>query len=168
VWRIAVLQVLAEKDPETIERHAAFEKALAELGWSKGRVQIDYRWAEGDVERVRKYAKELVGLTPDVILASGSIPVSRLLEETRIIPIVFAQVVDPVGAGFVDSMPRPAGNVTGFTQFDYSLSGKWLELLTRSIHEDRPFFQPIIAAATRYSVRRDRCELLLAVQRVEC
>jgi putative ABC transport system substrate-binding protein len=129
VWRIAVLQVLAEKDPETIERHAAFEKALAELGWSKGRVQIDYRWAEGDVERVRKYAKELVGLTPDVILASGSIPVSRLLEETRIIPIVFAQVVDPVGAGFVDSMARPAGNVTGFTQFDYSLSGKWLELL---------------------------------------
>jgi ABC-type uncharacterized transport system substrate-binding protein len=129
VGRIAVLQNPAEKDPESVERHAAFEQALQELGWSKGRVEIEYRWAAADAESVRKYAMELVGLKPDVILASGSITVAPLLQATRIIPIVFAQVVDPVGAGFVDSLAHPGGNVTGFTQFEYSLSGKWLELL---------------------------------------
>jgi putative tryptophan/tyrosine transport system substrate-binding protein len=129
VERIAVLQNPAEKDPESVERHAAFEQALQELGWSKGRVEIEYRWAAGDAESVRKYAMELVGLKPDVILASGSITVAPLLQATRMIPIVFAQVVDPVGAGFVDSLAHPGGNVTGFTQFEYSLSGKWLELL---------------------------------------
>ena len=125
---VGVLQYLAEKDPQSVARHAAFEQALQERGWSKASVEIDYRWAT-DAERVRQYAMELVELKPDVILASSSISVAELLKITRVIPIVFAQVVDPVGAGFVDSLARPGGNVTGFTLFEYSLSGKWLELL---------------------------------------
>jgi len=128
--RIGVLQVLADDDPETVARHAAFEKALQALGWAVGRnMRIDYRSAEGDANRIRKDAAELVALGPDVILTSGSLAVAALLQATRTIPIVFAQAVDPVGAGFVESMAHPGGNATGFTAFEYSLSAKWLELL---------------------------------------
>jgi putative ABC transport system substrate-binding protein len=130
VRRIGVLQVLAENDPESVARHAAFEQTLQALGWTKNRnVRIDYRWAAGESDRVNKYAVELVALKPDVILTSGSITVAPLLRATRTVPIVFVQVVDPVGGGIVESLARPGGNATGFTQFDYSLSGKWLELL---------------------------------------
>jgi putative ABC transport system substrate-binding protein len=100
------------------------------LGWTDGRnVRIDTRWVAGDVVRGRRYAAELVALAPDVILASASPAVAALQEATRTVPIVFAQVIDPVGGGFVESLPRPGGNATGFTQFEYGMSGKWLELL---------------------------------------
>ena len=105
-------------------------KVWQESGWTVGRnVRIDYRWGAAECRRLRRYAAELVALAPDVILASGASSVGPLLQVTRTVPIVFAAVVDPVGAGFVDSLARPGGNVTGFTQFEYSLSGKWLELL---------------------------------------
>ena len=130
VRRIAVLQILAENDPESVARHAAFEQTLQALGWTNDRnVRIDYRWAAGEADRVQKYAAELLALKPDVILTSGSITVAPLLRATRTVPIVFVQVVDPVGGGIVESLARPGGNATGFTQFDYNLSGKWLELL---------------------------------------
>jgi putative tryptophan/tyrosine transport system substrate-binding protein len=130
VRRIAVLGVLDKDDPEAKSRVAALEQALAASGWTEGvNVRIDYRWAGGDLDRVRKYAAELVALGPDVILAEGS-PVGPLLQSTaHKIPIVFTNVVDPVGSGFVASMSHPGGNATGFTQFEYRVSGKWLELL---------------------------------------
>jgi putative ABC transport system substrate-binding protein len=127
---IGTLHILAEDDPESQLRHAAFKRSLKELGWTDGgNVRIEARWADGDDGRLRKYAAELVALAPDVILASGSVTVRPLQQATRTVPIVFAQVVDPVGSGYIDSMARPGGNTTGFTQFEYSLSGKLLELL---------------------------------------
>jgi ABC-type uncharacterized transport system substrate-binding protein len=143
--RIGVLQILAENDPEWVARQAAFEQALQALGWSKDRnVRIDYRSAGGDPNRVRKYAAELVALAPDVILTSGNLTVVSLLQVTRTIPVVFVQVVDPVGGGLVESLARPGGNATGFTQFEYSLSGKWLELL-----------KEIVPRVSRVAVIRD-------------
>ena len=100
------------------------------MGWTDGRnVRIDYRWAAADADRSRTYAAELVALAPDVILASASTSMAALLQTTRTVPIVFANVIDPVGAGYVERLARPGGNATGFTPFEYSLSGKWLELL---------------------------------------
>ena len=131
--RIGVLMSTAADDPEGQARIAAFLQGLQQLGWTDGRnVRIDIRWAAGDADRIRRYAAELVALAPDVILATGGAAVGPLLQATRTVPIVFAQVADPVGAGFVDSLARPGGNATGFMQFEYSLSGKWLELLKRS------------------------------------
>ncbi len=127
--RIAVLMPLAADEPESLARVGAFLQGLQALGWTDGRnVRIEYRWAGGDAER-RKYAAELVALAPDIILANGASTVAPLLQVTRTLPIVFVQVTDPVGAGFVASLARPGGNATGFTNYDYSLSGKWLELL---------------------------------------
>ena len=134
-----------KNDPESVARHAAFEQTLQALGWTNDRnVRIDYRWAAGEADRVQKYAAELLALKPDVILTSGSITVAPLLRATRTIPIVFVQVVDPVGGGLVESLARPGGNATGFTQFDYNLSGKWLELL-----------KEIAPRVTRVAVIRD-------------
>jgi putative tryptophan/tyrosine transport system substrate-binding protein len=128
--RIAVLQLLADDDPEAVVRHVAFERALQALGWTVGRnVRMDYRSAKGDANQLRKYAAELVALGPDVILTGGSITVGPVLRATRTIPIIFVQVVDPVGGGLVESLARPGGNATGFTSYEYSLSAKWLELL---------------------------------------
>src|SRR5215813_4111711 len=128
--RIGVLSSLAADDPETQARHAAFLQGLQEWGWTTGRnVQIDYRWGAGDPDRFRKYAVELVALAPDVILATGTPVTAALLQATRSVPIVFAQVVDPVANGFVESLARPGGNATGFTIYEYGLGGKWLELL---------------------------------------
>ena len=130
VRRIGVLTGMAEDDPAGPSSMLAFQQGLQQLGWSVGRnVRIDYRWSAGDADRSRKYAAELVALAPDVILASGGSIMAPLLQATRTVPIVFATVVDPVGSGFVDSLARPGGNVTGFTGYEYSLSGKWLELL---------------------------------------
>jgi putative ABC transport system substrate-binding protein len=130
VRRIGVLSGAAETDLEIQSRNAAFEQALQQLGWTQGRnVQIDYRWVSSNIERIRREAAELVALTPDVILTTGSPIVGALQQATRTIPIVFVGVIDPVGAGFVASLARPAGNLTGFTWFEYGLSGKWLELL---------------------------------------
>jgi putative ABC transport system substrate-binding protein len=107
-------------------------------------VQIEYRWGAGDADRVRKYAAELVALAPDVIVTSGGSTVPPLLQATRTVPIVFVNVADPVGGGLVDSLSRPGGNATGFVQFEYSLSGKWLELLKQ-----------IVPGVTRAAVLRD-------------
>ncbi len=111
-------------------RYAAFGQALAQLGWADGgNLRIDYRWGGGNAENIRKQAVELAALAPDVILASGGAATQVLLQVTRAAPIVFVLVPDPVGSGAVDSLSRPGGNATGFMQFEYSLSGKWLELL---------------------------------------
>jgi putative tryptophan/tyrosine transport system substrate-binding protein len=128
--RVGVLEARAIDDPEAQARLAVFLQGLQELGWTDGRnVRIDYRWAAADAGRYRTYAAELVALAPDVILASASASVAALLQTTRTVPIVFVNVIDPVGAGFVARLARPGGNATGFTPFEYSLSGKWLELL---------------------------------------
>ena len=127
---VGSLNILAEDDPESRLRIAAFKQGMQELGWTEGgNVRIETRWAGGDDGLVRKYAAELAALAPDVILTSGSVTVRPMQQATRTVPIVFVQVVDPVGSGYVDSLSRPGGNTTGFTLFEYSLTGKWLELL---------------------------------------
>jgi putative tryptophan/tyrosine transport system substrate-binding protein len=128
--RIGVLMNLAADDEEGQARIAAFLQGLQQLGWTDGgNVRIDYRWAAGDTGRFQIYAEELLALAPDVILASASPSVQALQRATRTVPIVFAQVSDPVASGFVQSLARPGGNTTGFMQFEFGLSGKWLELL---------------------------------------
>jgi len=128
--RVGVLLNRAADDPEEQARVAAFLQRLQELGWTDGRnVRVDYRWAAAEAARSRTYAAELVALAPDVILAAGSQSVAALQQTATTVPIVFVNVVDPVGAGFVARLARPGGNATGFTPFEYSLSGKWLELL---------------------------------------
>jgi putative tryptophan/tyrosine transport system substrate-binding protein len=128
--RIGVLMNLASDDAEGQARLAAFHQGLQQLGWTVGRnVQIDYRWGAGDADRIRKFAAELVALAPDVILSTGSPSAAALQQATRTVPIVFVTVVDPVSSGFVDSLARPGGNITGFSLYEYSISGKWLELL---------------------------------------
>jgi putative ABC transport system substrate-binding protein len=128
--RIGVLMPLAADDQEAPGRIAAFLQGLQQLGWTVGRnVRIEYRWGAGDPDRVRQYVAELITLAPDMILAGGSATLAPLLQATRALPIVFVHVPDPVGAGFVDSLARPGGNVTGFLMFEYGISGKWLELL---------------------------------------
>jgi putative tryptophan/tyrosine transport system substrate-binding protein len=111
-------------EPELKARIAAFQQALREFGWTDGRnMRFDYRWAAGNPDRIYSYAAELVALAPDVILALASAPVAALLQASRAVPIVFANVVDPVGAGYVDSLARPGGNVTGFLSFEYGIAG---------------------------------------------
>jgi ABC-type uncharacterized transport system substrate-binding protein len=128
--RIGVLMNLGSDDAEGQARNAAFLQGLQELGWTVGRnVRIEYRWGAGDAELFRRHGLELVALAPDVILAGGGAVVPSLLQATRTIPIVFTLTPDPVGAGFVESLARPGGNATGFTTFEYGISGKWLELL---------------------------------------
>jgi putative ABC transport system substrate-binding protein len=128
--RIGVLSPIAADDPVLQTRIAAFRQALQELGWIDGRnVIIDTRWSAGDPANARKYAAELVALAPDVILTTGAAGVAALLQATRTVPVVFAILPDPVGSGFVESLSRPGGNATGFMMFEYSLCGKWLELL---------------------------------------
>jgi putative ABC transport system substrate-binding protein len=128
--RIGVLMNLASDDAEGQARLAAFHQGLQQLGWTVGRnVQIDYRWSAGNADYIRKFAAELVALAPDVIVSTGSPSVAVLQQATRSVPIVFTAVVDPVGGGLVASLARPGGNATGFMLFEYSTSGKWLELL---------------------------------------
>ena len=123
--RIGVLLGVAADDPEGQARLAAFLQALQQLGWTDGRnVQILTRWADGDADRVRAYAAELVALAPDVILTSGASTVGMLLQATRTVPIVFAGVADPVGAGFVDSLALPGGNATGFISYEVQYERK--------------------------------------------
>jgi putative ABC transport system substrate-binding protein len=130
IRRIGVLMGGAGSDPVDQARLAAFLDGLQQLGWIDGRnVRIDTRWTAGDADRNRTYAAQLVGLAPDVILASASASVAALQQASRSAPIVFANVIDPVGAGFVASLAQPGGNATGFTAFEYGISGKWLELL---------------------------------------
>ena len=130
VRHIGVLMSTAANDPEGQARIAGFLDQLQQLGWTDGRnARIDVRWGGGIADDVRKYASELVAIAPNVILASGGVVAGQLLQVTRTVPIVFTLTPDPVGAGFVDSLARPGGNATGFTNLEYGLSGKWLELL---------------------------------------
>jgi len=130
IRRIGVLTNRAADDPEVQTRYAAFLQGLQEAGWAVGRnMRIDVRWSGGDAGRIRAFAQELIALAPDVILATNTPTVVALQQVTRTVPIVFATVGDPVGAGVVDSLARPGGNVTGFMNFEYSMSGKWPELL---------------------------------------
>jgi len=129
--RIGVLMASAADDSESQARMAGFLQGLQQLGWADGRnVRIDTRWATTNPDDIRRHAAELVALAPDVLVAAtGTVTVAPLLQATRTVPIVFVQVIDPVGAGFVASLARPGGNATGFTIFEYGMSGKWLELL---------------------------------------
>jgi putative tryptophan/tyrosine transport system substrate-binding protein len=128
--RIGLLMSTVEDDPVGQARVRAFLDGLQQLGWTDGHnARIDIRWTAGNPGDSRKYAAELVALTPDVIFGSASVNVAALQQITRSVPIVFANVIDPVGAGFVATLARPGGNTTGFSAFEYSLSGKWLELL---------------------------------------
>jgi putative tryptophan/tyrosine transport system substrate-binding protein len=130
VRRIGALMTQAADDPEGQSRLLALAQGLQESGWTIGRnVRIDTRWGEGDAERYRKYAAELVALAPDIILVNGPAALAQLQQATRSLPIVFTNVFDPVGGGFVLSVARPGGNATGFMLAEYSTSGKWLELL---------------------------------------
>jgi putative ABC transport system substrate-binding protein len=131
IRRIGVVMASAADDSENQARMAAFLQGLAQLGWTDGRnVRIDTRWATTNADDLRRHAAELAALAPDVLVAAtGTATVAPLLQATRTVPIVFVQVIDPVGAGFVASLARPGGNATGFTSFEYGLSGKWLELL---------------------------------------
>jgi putative ABC transport system substrate-binding protein len=143
--RIAVLSNLTEDDPEARARDAAFVQGLQHLGWVDGRnVRIDYRYAAADPPRFRRYAGELVALAPDVAFAYTSPAVTALQQATSSIPIIFASVIDPVGAGIVETLARPGGLVTGFTVFEYGIAGKWLELL-----------KEIAPTATRVAIIRD-------------
>jgi putative ABC transport system substrate-binding protein len=145
VRRIGVLQPAAADDPVFQARLAAFYQGLALLGWSIGRnVRIDTRWATTNAAEIRRHAVELAALAPDVILSAGESTLPPLLQATRTVPIVFPLVADPVGAGYVDSLARPGGNATGFMIFEYSISGKWLELL-----------KEIAPGVTRVAVLRD-------------
>ncbi len=145
VRRFGVLMSIAADDPVGQARIAAFRQGLQKLGWTEGQnVRIDIRWAGGNADLDRKFAAELVALAPDVILATASPTVAALQGASRTVPIVFAHAVDPVGAGFVDSLSRPGGNATGFVLFEYSISAKWLELL-----------KEIAPSVTRVAVLRD-------------
>jgi ABC-type uncharacterized transport system substrate-binding protein len=143
--RIGVLIGISADDPDAQTRYAAFLQGLQQLGWIDGRnLRIDTRWAAGNAADMRKYAAELVAIAPEVIVSIGSASAGPLLQATRTVPIVFALVIDPVGAGYVDSLSRPGGNATGFMMFEYSLCGKWLELLKQ-----------IAPGVTRAAVLRD-------------
>jgi ABC-type uncharacterized transport system substrate-binding protein len=144
VRRIGVLLPQDQDSPVAQARIAALLQELRQLGWTGRNVRIDIHWAGADAENIRKHAAELATLAPDVILANGSVVVAPLLQATRTVPIVFVVVPDPVGGGFVNSLARPGGNATGFVQFEYGLSGKWLELL-----------KEIAPRVTRAAVLRD-------------
>jgi putative ABC transport system substrate-binding protein len=127
---IGVLMAYAESDPEGQAWVAAFRERLQKLGWADGRnIRIDTRWATPNVEAMQRFAKELVALQPDLILSQSTPTTAALLQQTRAIPIIFANLADPVGSGFVASFPRPGGNVTGFVLYEPTIAGKWLELL---------------------------------------
>jgi ABC-type uncharacterized transport system substrate-binding protein len=143
--RIGVILPAAATDVEFQSRIMAFQQGLHELGWTDGRnIRIDYRWAGSDADRIRRSAAELVALGPDVVLAVSSPVVGAFQQATHTVPIVFASVADPVGAGFVDSLARPGGNITGFLLFEFGLAGKWLDVLKQ-----------IAPQVTRVAVIRD-------------
>jgi putative ABC transport system substrate-binding protein len=141
----ALIGAQTADNPDAQANVGAFLQVLQQLGWTEGRnVRIDVRWGAGNADTIRKYAADLATLAPDVIFTSGTASAGPMLQATRTVPIVFANVADPVGAGFVDSLARPGGNATGFMQFEYSLSGKWPELLKQ-----------IAPGVTRAAVLRD-------------
>ena len=147
---VGILNILGPDDPEAETRHAILAQTLQQLGWAVGRdLKFEIRQVGGDLDRIRRYAAELIALAPDVIVSVGSVALAPLQQATRTIPIVFVNVPDPVGAGFVQSMARPGGNITGFSNFEYSMSGKWAELLKQiAPHVNRAvvFRDPMSAA----------------------
>ncbi len=150
--RIGVLSGFAENDPEMKARLAALRQGLEGLGWSEGRnIKIDYRWGAGDPGRQRAYAAELVASKPDVIFATPSSVLAAVQRETRTIPVVFAQIPDPVGAGFVASLAHPGGNITGFALFEFAIGAKWLELLKQiapSVTRAAVIYDPVTPSAS--------------------
>jgi putative ABC transport system substrate-binding protein len=154
VRRIGVLQGSAESDPGSNLAVSAFMQALADLGWTDGRnVRIDFRWGGGDINRIRALAQELVGLQPDIIVTSVASATVAVQRETRTIPIVFTSVADPVASGIVARLDRPGGNITGFANFEASLAGKWLELLSEiapGLKRAAIMFNPDTALASTY------------------
>jgi putative ABC transport system substrate-binding protein len=181
VRRIGVLMGFAEGDSETQAYIAAFREGLEKLGWTEGRnIRIDFRWAALDAEATQRFAKELVALQPDLILSHNTPATAALLQQTRTIPIIFATVADPIGSGFVASLPRPGGNVTGFNVSEPTVAGKLLELLKEIVPRvarvamlfnpatatyDEYYLTPFKAAATSFAVEaiaapvRDMSEL---------
>jgi ABC-type uncharacterized transport system substrate-binding protein len=148
VRRVGVLMNIAEDDPQSKVGVSAFERGLAERGWALGNnLQIEYRWGAGDANRYRKYAPELVALSPDVIMAVGGTAVGALQQASRTVPIVFVAVTDPVSRGLVASLARPGGSTTGFIEFEYNMCAKWPELLKQ-----------IAPSLTRAAVIRDPVE----------
>jgi len=129
VRRVGVLMILSESDPDARPRVKGFEQGLQQAGWGKERLHLDYRWAGGDLNRIRTYAAEIVNLAPDVIVANTTPVLEVFHKQTTTIPIVFVQVADPIGEGFVESLSRPGGNITGFTNFEFPMGSKWVELL---------------------------------------
>lgn len=163
---IGVLFAMAPNDPEAQLRVKAFEAGLRELGWTEGRIRVEYRWAASDATLLRSHARELIGLAPDVILATST-PVLTALHRDNLRPIVFVQVTDPVGNGFVPNLARPGGNLTGFTNFEFTIGSKWLEALKHVAPQvrrvalifnpdtapfARKFWQPIEDAASSFDV----------------
>jgi putative ABC transport system substrate-binding protein len=184
IRRIGALFSQVATDPEGQARAAAFRQGLQELGWTEGRnIHIDYRWAGGSLSHQRPLAAELVSLNPEVVFASATLALVALQQATRTLPIVFAQVTDPVGAGFVQSLARPGGNITGVTQHEFTIGVKWLELLKQIapqvmrvavlfdpdnpatagyLREIEPAAQRFDVALTRFPVR-DKKEIVQAI-----
>jgi ABC-type uncharacterized transport system substrate-binding protein len=170
VRRIGILMLVGETDPQAHAELAAFTTELQRLGWTaEQNVRIDYHWADGDVSRLQALATQLVELRPDLVVAQGSAALAALRQATQTLPIVFADVTDPVGQGFVQSLARPGGNVTGFAMFEFSMGEKWLDLLkklvpstkrvvvlsnppTRTAPFGKLYFQSIAAAAPRFGI----------------
>jgi putative ABC transport system substrate-binding protein len=152
--RIGVLMSLAANDQEGQAWLAAFREEIGKLGWADGRnVRIEYRWATPDLELMRRYAKELVTLQPDLILTQGTSATTSMLQQSRTIPIIFATVTDPVGSGFVATLAHPGGNVTGFITIEPMMAGKWLELLKEiapAVNRVAFLFNPATAPWTEY------------------
>src|SRR5258708_25091538 len=166
--RVGVLMPYAENDPETLPRVTALRQGLLQLGWTEGRnVRLEHRWSAADTDSMRKLARELVDLRPDVILTDTTPVTEAALRETRTIPVVFMQVGDPVGSGFVASFPQPGGNATGFNALPLTMTSKWLELLMEIVPRTvrvmflfnpptapyaQRFFEPFKAAASSIGV----------------
>jgi putative tryptophan/tyrosine transport system substrate-binding protein len=155
--RIAMLSGFAAGDPEAQARVAALQQGLSELGWSEGRnISIDFRWSSGRADEMRAFAKEIIELRPDVIVGMTTPAVTALVHETKTIPIVFVNIVDPLGRGFISNLARPGGNVTGFLNFEFSMGGKWLETLNRiapAVKRVALLFNPDVAPFARSFLR---------------
>jgi putative tryptophan/tyrosine transport system substrate-binding protein len=155
--RVGVLMAYAESDGEGQAFVAEFQKGLQKLGWAEGRnIQFDYRWTALDAELTQRFAKELTALQPDLIFSHNTPTTAAVLQQTRTIPIIFAVVADPVGSGFVESLPRPGGNVTGFINLEPAMAGKWLELLkeiARRVNRVAFLFHPETATYAEYYLK---------------
>jgi putative ABC transport system substrate-binding protein len=168
IRRVGVLLPLPENNPEVKARLAAFRQGFENLGWTEGRnIHIEYRWTADDPERARVYAAELVRLNPDVIFGAPTSIAATLQRETRTVPIVFAQIADPVGAGLVASLARPGGNITGFGHFEFPIGAKWLELLKQiapNVTRVAVVYDPANPASTGYLPMMEAAARALAVR----